>query len=495
MAPVRFRPGRKRRWPRRILVAANVGAAAAIISVASAYGYINVQLGRIKNDSIAALSKTGAGKPFTMLIVGSDTRSLTDGKLFGGSSAAAGQRSDTIMLARVVPTSRQITLMSIPRDLYVPVQGMGQTRINSAFDSGPNLLVQTIQNDLGIPINHYVELNFDSFRSVTDAIGGVHFWFPTAARDTLAGLVVHQAGCVDLSGDQALAFVRSRHYEYYQNGEYHAEAASDLARIQRQQAFVKRMVDKTQGQFTNPLALNDVVSAVTKNLTVDSGFSTSLIVSLAKIFRGINSSAIPTATLPTTPKTINGNDVLALAQPAAQTDIAAFNQLGTSATTAPTTSSPAPPTSTKAPPSAPSPSSVHVEVVNGSGVNGQAGQATAALSGAGYQASTNAASRAYIGAASQIHYAPDSLASAQLLASKLAGGATLIVDPSLTATSYNLELITGSSYSGLAKPGTTTTTPAAPPTTPPPPPQGASASTYTLPGTPPGQLPPASCTP
>jgi LCP family protein required for cell wall assembly len=489
---VRFRPGRRRRWPRRILVAANVIAAASIIGVASAYGYINVQLGRIKTDSIAALSKTGAGKPFTMLIVGSDTRALSDGKAFGGNSATPGQRSDTIMLARVVPAARQITLMSIPRDLYVPVKGMGQTRINSAFDSGPNLLVQTIQNDLGIPVNHYVEMNFDSFRQVTDAIGGVHVWFPTAARDAFSNLIVKQPGCIDLTGDQALAFVRSRHYEYYQNGEFHPEAASDLARIQRQQYFVKRMVDKAQGQFTNPLALNDIVSGVTKNLTVDSGFSTSLMLSLARIFRGVNSSAIPTATLPTKPEVISGQDVLSLDQPRAQDDITTFNHLGDSSSSS-TSSSPAAPTSTKPPANAPSPSSVHVEVVNGSGVAGQAAQATAALTSAGYQAITNTASRAYIGTANQIRYAPDARPSAQLLASKLAGGATLTADPTLTSTSYNLELITGGSYSGLVRPGATTTT-AAPAPAPPPPP-GGSTTTYTLPGTPPGQLPPASCTP
>ncbi|MDQ6784482.1 MAG: LCP family protein [Actinomycetota bacterium] len=497
VAPVRFRPGRRRRWPRRILISVNMLAAVSVIGIASAYGYINVQLGRIKTAHISALAKKGSGKPFTMLIVGSDTRALADGKAFGASSAPAGQRSDTIMLARVVPSERQITLMSVPRDLYVPVQGMGQTRINSAFNAGPNLLVQTIENDLGIPINHYVEVNFDSFRQVTDAIGGVRFWVPTAVRDPLAGLFIHQAGCIPLTGDQALAFVRSRHYEYYHNGEFRPEAASDLARIQRQQAFVKRMVDKAQGQFTNPLALNSIVSGVTKNLTVDSNFSTSLILSLARTFRGISSTGIPTATLPTMPQTINGADVLTLAQPEAQTNIAAFNQLGTPAAPSSTTSAAPTSSSTSAPAAAPSPSSVSVEVVNGSGVNGQAGQATAALTGAGYKATTNASSRAYGGAASQIRYAPDALASAQLLASKLAGGATLAADPALSSTSYNLELITGTGYSGLAKAGAATTAPsaAAQTTTTAPPARGTSSSTYVLPGTPPGQLPPADCTP
>lgn len=498
LAPVHFRPGRRRRWPRRILVMVNIVVAAAIVSVASAYGYLNIQLNQINKDHIGALAKTSDGRPFTMLIVGSDTRSIPGGQAFGGGSATPGQRSDTIILARVVPATRQITLMSIPRDLYVPIQGIGQDRINSAFNSGPNLLVQTIETDLGIPINHYVEVNFDSFRDVTSAVGGVHFWFPTPARDYLSDLVIPQAGCVLLTGNEALGFVRSRHYQYYSGGAWHDEAASDLARIQRQQAFIKRLVNKAQGQFTNPLALNDIVSGITKNLTLDSGFSEGLILSLARTFRGVSSTAIPSATLPTSPTTTNGGaQVLTLQEPDAGRDIAAFNQLGnTSAGSASGSSAPgsAPP-SVSPPAHAPDPSSVTVEVVNGSGVPGQAGQATTAVSALGYQTTTITSSRAYAGTANEVHYAPDSMAAAQALASHLRGGAVLTMDPSLTPTSFNLELITGAGYAGTGQgPAPTTTTTPSPVTTAPAP-AGTSVAAYRLPGTPPGQVPPASCKP
>lgn len=496
-AGVSFAPNR-RRWPRRILVGANVVVAATIISIAAAYGYASLQYRGIKKDPLTALSKAPPGKAFTMLIVGSDTRNLSDGKAFGGSSATPGQRSDTIILARVVPADRQITLMSIPRDLYVEVTGMGKTRINSAFSSGPNLLVETIQNDLGIPINHYVEVNFDSFRQVSDAIGGVNFWFPTPARDAFSALTVWRAGCVSLSGEQGLAFVRSRHYQYYVNGSWRDEAASDLARIQRQQAYIKRMVEKARGQFTNPLALNSIVSGITKNLTLDTEFSQGLILSLATTFRGIDSAAIPSATLPTVSMTTkDGSDVLALG-PDAQSVITSFNQVGTPA--AESSSPPAPGSSTSAstrPPAAPSPSSVTVEVVNGTGIAGQAALATSDLTGAGYRATTKTSGRAFGGSENQIRYAPDAAPSAQALAARLVGGAMLSADPSLSSTSYNLELITGTSYAGLAKagavPATTATTAA--PSSSLPPPKGATTAPYLLPGTPPGQLPPASCTP
>ena len=102
---------------------------------------------------------------------------------------------------------------------------MGSNRINTAFDTGANLLVQTIQQDLGIPINHYVEVNFDTFRDISNAVGGVNFYFPTPAKDTYSLSTSRPPGATASKGDQALAFVRSRHYEYYQNGYWHFEAA------------------------------------------------------------------------------------------------------------------------------------------------------------------------------------------------------------------------------------------------------------------------------
>ena len=287
------------------------------------------------------------------------------------------------------PKTRQLMMLSIPRDLWGPIPGQGSNRINAAFDTGANLLVQTIQADLGIPINHYVEVNFDTFRDISSAVGGVSFYFPTPAKDNYSLLNIPAAGCYSLKGDQALAFVRSRHYEYYQNGYWHFEAESDLARIQRQQAFIKKMIKKAEGEYTNPLALNDILGGITKNLTVDSGFSTGMMLTLAKDFRSMDVESIANVTLPTYAYvTAGGADVLGLQQPQAAATIAAFKAFGAPAPKASGARSSKGATTVPAvtvPPVSVAPSSVNIEVANGSGTSGQAGQASQLLSGLGYQ--------------------------------------------------------------------------------------------------------------
>lgn len=466
--------------------------AACIVGTASAYGYVQWRLGQIRKEKLTALTSINGGKPFTLLVVGSDSRSALSSNdpsnaQFGPSAQTPGQRSDTIILARVAPATRQVELLSIPRDLWVNIPGHGPDRINSAFDTGANLLIQTIQTDLGIPVNHFVEVNFDTFQAITDAVGGIKFYFPTPAKDAYSLLNVPKAGCALLTGSQALGFVRARHYEYYQNGYWHFEAESDLARIQRQQAFIKKMVGKAQSEFTNPIALNDVIAGVTKNLTVDSTFSSSLLLNLARDFHSINPGAIATVTLPNYPyTTAGGAAVLGLQQPQAAQTIAAFNNFGN-------TPPPVAPSTPKvtAPPVTVAPRSVSVEVANGDGVSGQAAAATRFLAAKGYQAITAAFSLGTSYATTQVQYAPDSKTAAQQIAAAIPGGATLIASPGLGPTPYNVEVITGSSYSSGgsgASPATAApATPATPATTVP----GTNAATYVLPGMPPGQIPPA----
>ena len=173
--------------------------------------------------------------------------------------------------------------------------------------------------------------------------------------------------------------MRSRHYEYYQDGYWHYEAESDLARIQRQQAFIKKMITKAKGEFTNPFALNDVIGGFTKNLTVDSGFSAGLMLDLVKDFRSMNVSSIPNVTLPVYPyTTAGGAAVLGLQQPQASQTLAAFKAFG---------NAPAPPSRPQSgsrraiPPLPPrrsrcAPAGVSIEVANGTGTTGQAGTMT-----------------------------------------------------------------------------------------------------------------------
>jgi LCP family protein required for cell wall assembly len=480
----RVRPGKRyligrRRWPRRTLIALNVFTALAILAAGSAYGYVQWRLGEIKRIPVLGLHAQGsssqsrgsgsAAAPFTMLVIGSDTRNISGGGQYGGSTAVQGQRSDSIILVRVNPKSRALALMSIPRDTLVPIPGYGTTRINTAFNSGtPSLLVSVLDQDFGIQINHVVVFNFDTFESVANAVGGVGQYFPAPARDLFSGLNIPAAGCDNLSGAQALAFVRSREYQYNLNGQwqYQLYPESDLARIQRQQAFVKALARKAkQVAPTNPLALNNIIAGVTKNLTVDSSFSNSLLFSLAQDFRSANLSTIPSYTYPTQ----NSAAVPGALDPQTQQGLAVIQQWLNVGQPPPAPSkAPAKAQSTQATvPITVNPASVKIEVVNGSGVGGQAGQAGQDLSQLGYVATVSGDAPNFGLTTTEIEYAPDSLAAARQVQAQLIGGATLVRDPALTPTPYNLEVVTGKSFTGVNNPSASTGTSAttAPPAT------------------------------
>lgn len=472
-----------------------------IVGAAGAYGYVKWRFAQIHTKDVSTLTEksTGGGAPFTLLVVGSDSRAAIsannpNSQAFGSSSQVGGQRSDTIILVRVVPAARQLMIMSIPRDLWGPIPGHGSDRINSAFDTGPALLVQTIQQDLGVPINHYVEVNFDSFRDISNAVGGVKFYFPTPAKDAYSGLAIPTPGCYTFQGDSALAFVRSRHYQYNLNGSWHYEGLSDLARIQRQQAFVKKLIKKAEGEFTNPIALNSVIAGITKNLTVDSSFNSTLMLDLARDFRTMNVSALPAVTIPTYGfTTAGGAEVLGLQQPQASQAIAAFNAFGNTPPPAPSQSKPSGSSPTApavtVPPVTVAPRSVSIEVANGSGNSGQANSLATWLTGQGYHAGI-VASPGYGHATTEIRYAPDSKTAAEQIAAKVPGGATLVLAPDLAPTPYNLEIITGSSYNGsasgaaggAASAGPTTTVTTVP---------GTNSTVYEFPGQ--SGPPPANC--
>jgi LCP family protein required for cell wall assembly len=448
------------------------------------YGYVTWRFGQINRIHIPTLlgGHAGGGQPMTVLIVGSDSRAGAtgaDAKAFGANQVT-GHRSDTIMLARIDPNSTRATLMSIPRDLWVPIPGKGYSqRINTAFDTGPDLLVQAIKQDLGLDVNHYVEVDFNSFRQVVNAVGGVKQYFPTPARDSMSDLNVPNPGCYTLNGQTALQFVRSRHYEYLSNGRWHYEAESDLARIKRQQQFIKKMISKAQSAgLTNPIELNNILGGVTNNLTVDSGLSRNLMLSLAKRFRSLSPDSLPTMTLPTTPTVIQGNDVLLLKQPDAQQTIATF--LGTGQQS---------PNTSNAAPANVRPNEVQVSVLNGSGRRGEAGQAQAALLREGFAVANASSANNYNYTESVVRYGPGAEAKAQLVASVVRGGA--LVQPDSSIRGSDVVLITGRSYAGISvvtgsSTGSVPTTSApgralvTPPTT-----------VYQLPGTPAGFTPPA----
>ena len=268
------------------------------------------------------------GQPFNVLLIGSDSRAgLTPAQqaAYGSQSSTGGQRSDVVKIVHIVPATGQVSVLSIPRDTMVTVAGdTSQTgtynRINATYGSGPDQLVQTIEANFGIPIEHVVQIDFDGLEGAVDAIGGIKVNFPYPAKDAYTGLNVTQPGCQLLNGGYGLALARSRHYQYYVDGYWHYDGTSDFGRIQRQNAFLKAMINQAETKY-NPLTLNAFIGSVVQGLTIDSTFTVSDLVTLSREFHTFASSSLATATLPTYSQyssTFSGlGDVLYVQQPQA----------------------------------------------------------------------------------------------------------------------------------------------------------------------------------
>ena len=289
--------------------------------------YLQYRFGQISKVDVSATQATQSGEPFNIMLVGSDSRSGLTGKLAadaGTTTDVQGQRSDVVMIWHVDPATKKITIISIPRDTMVSAGPLAATvgtfnRINTAYGSGPNNMVKIIQNNFGIPINHVVQVNFSGFVGATNALGGVWLNFPYPARDAYSGLNIKTPGCQLVSGYQALATSRSRHYEYYANGYWHTDGSSDFGRIKRQDAFLKSLVTSAKSKY-NPLTINAFLGSIPQGIKLDSRFSLNELVGLGVNFHSVNPDSISTETIPTMS---NGNvapwgSVLFVDEPAAQ---------------------------------------------------------------------------------------------------------------------------------------------------------------------------------
>jgi LCP family protein required for cell wall assembly len=197
--------------------------------------------------------------------------------------------TDTIMILRVEPKTQQASLLSLPRDLWVDIAGGGQGRINSALAlGGPERLIQTINQDFGIPINHYVMIDFQGFEALVKAIDGVPVYFNFPSRDQATGLFQYETGCQMLSGEQALAFARSRHFEISRDNmkTWQEDPTSDFGRVTRQQQFIRAALKKAVAQgVRNPFVLKQFLEIAQKNVTLDTEFKIQDLVDLGSQFR------------------------------------------------------------------------------------------------------------------------------------------------------------------------------------------------------------------
>lgn len=226
-----------------------------------------------------ALTERVPNEPFTVLLLGQDNRP--------GEDAA---RADTIIVARIDPENDKVWMLSIPRDTRVQIPGHGTQKINAAtFYGGPSLMVETVQDFLGIPINHYMDIDFDGFIKVVDSLGGVYIDVDTEIDDPKASSHgSYTASHIDkgyqlLDGDHALTFVRSRDFP-----------DADFTRMRHQQQFFKALADQAT-KFGNVLKIPGMVQDVAEFMSTD--MSMGQIVDVAMALRDMGGSNVQTATI------------------------------------------------------------------------------------------------------------------------------------------------------------------------------------------------------
>ena len=328
---------RKRRRPviEKLLIGVIIVVLVGLIGSGALYGYVNYRFHQVHKVAVPSLvAPVEAGGPFNVLLVGSDSRqgetSATQAEEFGSPTEVAGARSDVIKILHIDPAAGTATILDIPRDTLVTMSGSPASegainRINVPFGTSADALVQTIQNTLGIPITHYVEINFFGFEGTVDSVGGVDMDFPYPAKDAYTGLDITQTGCQLLNGSAALAVARSRHYEYLQDGYWQYDPTSDFGRIDRQDAFLRALINRAESQY-NPLTINAFLGSVVHDVTIDNTFSLSELLSLSEQYHAFSSSALRSYTLPTYSEGSWGSygDVLFVQEPEAQELITQF---------------------------------------------------------------------------------------------------------------------------------------------------------------------------
>ena len=254
---MRVRP-RRPRWGRRVGLALLV-VLALLLGLAV---WVDLRLQRV--DALTDYADRPAATPGAdWLIVGSDSREglSAEQRRRLGTGQAAGRRADTMMLLHI-PRSGAPTLVSLPRDSYVPIPGRGRNKLNAAYAfGGPRLLAQTVEQVTDIRIDHYMEIGFDGFASVVDAVGGVRICVEEPINDPNAALKL-KAGCQELNSKQALGYVRTR-----------ASARGDLDRVERQQEFLGALIDKatSPGVLLNPFRNLRLMLNGTNAVAVDDG--------------------------------------------------------------------------------------------------------------------------------------------------------------------------------------------------------------------------------
>jgi LCP family protein required for cell wall assembly len=432
-----------------------------IAGAAAGYGwYLNHEIHRIdlRNLTSSPVKGADAGTENILMIGSTDRCALKVQNAAYGlcSQGVNGVNSDVVMILHLNPAKNSLSILSIPRDLFVPnARSDGANKIDAALYQGPDQLINAIEEDFGIPIQHFVELNFDSFINVVQALGGIKMYFPEPVFDAYSGLNIQTTGCISLNGTQALQVVRARKVQYKAPGVtttdpnyWPQEAESDIARIRRDHEFLRVLATAVKAKgLSNPITDQQLVAGVVGQLTVDSGFSAGDMISLVLGFHNVNVNKAPQLTVPVAVdqfgsyvyKGVGGyGDIEFPAQPQDHAAIDQFLGLPSG-------------DDTYSGGTLPSPSTVTVSVLNGSGASNQATDTSQSLQALGFKIGTIGDSTPVGQEAETVVYysskTPAELAAAQAVANSMSGAVIMADDPTQVKPGSQVTVVTGTQFS------------------------------------------------
>ncbi|MCZ2849943.1 LCP family protein [Modestobacter sp. VKM Ac-2978] len=414
-------------------------------------------LGRVADASVNrtnAIPTSGneqtvdTGEAMNLLLVGNDSRAgATEEELaLLNTEANPGLNTDTMILAHVPADGSAASFVSFPRDSYVEIPGYGWDKLNAAYAyggmeapdgasdaavqaAGAQLLIQTISSLTGLRIDHYAEVDLLGFFKLSTVVGGVEVNLCEPAKDSFSGVDL-PAGVQTISGEQALAFVRQRH----------GLPRGDFDRIVRQQTFIGGMIRKmlSDNVLLDLGKQRELVQAAADALTVDQNLD---LLRLAQQMQSVTPGSIDFQTVPYVGTDRDEQDRSIIRLEDEETLQAFFAQL--SAEPAPAEEA----AETEAP-AVVSAADVDVEVYNGSGISGLAGDAGEELTASGFQVTGTANADSMDYEVTEIRHAAGDEALAAALAAQVPGAITKVVDD---ATSGTVQLVLGSDFNGVGQ--------------------------------------------
>lgn len=287
----------------------------ACLSVAGLFTFLRDRAAHIPVVDIGAEARTqplADDAPRNILLVGTDsTDGMTrDDPILKGRKGE--HLADVIMVLRVDPGTKEASLLSIPRDTYVPIApSFSKSKINATFsgNDGPNALISTLKHNFGISVDNYAQVDFSGFRKVVEVLGGIPTYNKKPIRDSRTGLYLPATGCIVIDPDQALAYARSRYFQYQDSdtfqprGKWISDTSSDFGRITRQQDFLRQAAQRAINEgVRNPATAVGLVNAALESVKVDEQMTTGQIVDLIQTFRDFSVDSLQTYQLPTVPK-------------------------------------------------------------------------------------------------------------------------------------------------------------------------------------------------